>query len=170
MARTPPRCLIACRDLLAYSRLAGAAREADWQPAQATDAEALKRELRRASALVVDLQDPAGGVQAVRTARASRRPIPIVAVGPHKDELLQSQAREAGATHVLTNAVAATRLPRILAEIEPHVPPPGPTDGPPAPTRPETEPPPGPEETSESPGPATERTGGRSNGSTGKHA
>ncbi len=111
-----PVCAIACRDLLSYSRLASAARGAGYTPLQVEGPEAVRAVVPQAAFILVDLQDPAGGLAAVRAASQSPGGPVVFAIGPHVETDLLHAAREAGAAQVLTHGSATEKLATLLTK------------------------------------------------------
>lgn len=128
---TAPACVIACQDLISYSRLASAARGAGYRVIQAEGPVAVRAAAAEATIVLVDLQDAAGGLPAVRAAvqGAAQR---IFAIGPHVETDLLEQAEKAGASQVLTHRSVATRLPDLLAASGPRRTGPSTADHPPS--------------------------------------
>lgn len=107
-------CVIACRDLLSYSRFAAAAKAAGYRPLQAEGPEAVRAVAAEAAFVIVDLQDPAGGLAAVRAAKQAAEAGVVYAVGPHVETELLQAARDAGASQVLTHSAASRSLGELL--------------------------------------------------------
>lgn len=113
-----PVCVIACQDLIGYSRLASAARGSGYRVVQAEGPVAVRAAAAEATIVLVDLQDAAGGLASVRAAAQSSGPR-IYAIGPHVETELLEQAEKAGATQVLTHSAVATKLPDLLTTTGP---------------------------------------------------
>lgn len=113
-----PRCLVACGDLMAWSRYANLVRAAGHEPVQVKGPDALRdaAEAHPVRAVVVDLTDRSGGPEALEAALklAGREKIVVVAFGPHMDTELLGKARDMGADAVVPNSAAAERLPGLL--------------------------------------------------------
>jgi CheY-like chemotaxis protein len=108
-----PICAIACKDLLSYSRLASAAKAAGYRALQVEGPETVRAVAPQAALVLIDLQDPAGGLPCVRAA-GTHPHLPVFAIGPHVETELLEAARDAGATQVLTHNAASKHLGELL--------------------------------------------------------
>ena len=103
--------LVATRDLMGFSQLAGLVKLAGFEPIQVHDPAKIQAGADIA-AVLVDLGGPGDGLAAVETAH--RAGLPVFALGPHVQTELLEAARAKGATEVLPHSAARSRLPALL--------------------------------------------------------
>lgn len=114
----PARCLVACADLMTSSRLTQTVRAAglDAVAVRGTDDLRARHAEAPAVAVLVDLNDPAGGVAVVAAAHALEpRPI-VLAIGPHVDAASMRAAKDAGADYTLPHSATGEPLRERLLE------------------------------------------------------
>ena len=106
-------------DLMFSSRIEGTLRQLGYRVAVVKDAAALQAAARGNGPALVLVDLAARGVDvpaaiAALKADAATRALPVVAFGPHLDEVARDAAAAAGADAVVANSKLALDLPRLV--------------------------------------------------------
>jgi CheY-like chemotaxis protein len=106
-------------DLMFASRIEGTLRQLGYGVTVVKDAAALQAAARGDGPALVLIDLAAKGVDvpaaiAALKADAATRPLPVVAFGPHLDEVARDAAAAAGADAVVANSKLALDLPRLV--------------------------------------------------------